>query len=100
MKEAVRDVILNERIRLDGRKFDEIRPIWSEVDYLPMVHGSAVFTRGETQSLTTLTLGGKMQEQMIDSATKQGTEKFMLHYNFPPFRDRKSTRLNSSHVRI
>ncbi|WP_417266073.1 polyribonucleotide nucleotidyltransferase [Brumimicrobium sp.] len=85
MKEAVRDVILNERIRLDGRKFDEIRPIWSEVDYLPMVHGSAVFTRGETQSLTTLTLGGKMQEQMIDSATKQGTEKFMLHYNFPPF---------------
>ncbi|WP_107037717.1 polyribonucleotide nucleotidyltransferase [Brumimicrobium mesophilum] len=85
MKEAVRDVILNERIRLDGRKFDEIRPIWSEVNYLPMVHGSAVFTRGETQSLTTLTLGGKMQEQMIDSATRQGTEKFMLHYNFPPF---------------
>jgi polyribonucleotide nucleotidyltransferase len=85
MKEAVRDVILNERIRLDGRKFDEIRPIWSEVDYLPMVHGSAVFTRGETQALMTLTLGGKMQEQMIDSATKQGTEKFMLHYNFPPF---------------
>ncbi len=85
MKEAVRDVILNERIRLDGRKFDEIRPIWSEVDYLPMVHGSAVFTRGETQSLTTLTLGGKMQEQMIDAATQQGTEKFMLHYNFPPF---------------
>ncbi|RYM33351.1 polyribonucleotide nucleotidyltransferase [Brumimicrobium glaciale] len=85
MKEAVRDVILNERIRLDGRKFDEIRPIWSEVNYLPMVHGSAVFTRGETQALMTLTLGGKMQEQMIDSATKQGTEKFMLHYNFPPF---------------
>ncbi|PKR80680.1 polyribonucleotide nucleotidyltransferase [Brumimicrobium salinarum] len=85
MKEAVRDVILNERIRLDGRKFDEIRPIWSEVDYLPMVHGSAVFTRGETQSLTTLTLGGKMQEQMIDAATYQGTENFMLHYNFPPF---------------
>ena len=85
MKEAVRDVILNERIRLDGRKFDEIRPIWSEVNYLPMVHGSAVFTRGETQALMTLTLGGKMQEQMIDSATQQGTEKFMLHYNFPPF---------------
>jgi polyribonucleotide nucleotidyltransferase len=85
MKEAVRDVMLNERIRLDGRKFDEIRPIWSEVDYLPMVHGSAVFTRGETQSLTTLTLGGKLQEQMIDAATFQGTEKFMLHYNFPPF---------------
>jgi polyribonucleotide nucleotidyltransferase len=85
MKEAVRDVMLNERIRLDGRAFDEIRPIWSEVDYLPMVHGSSVFTRGETQSLTTLTLGGKLQEQMIDAATFQGYEKFMLHYNFPPF---------------
>jgi len=85
MKEAVRDVMLNERIRLDGRNFDEIRPIWAEVDYLPMVHGSAVFTRGETQSLTTLTLGGKLQEQMIDAATYQGTENFMLHYNFPPF---------------
>lgn len=84
-KAAIRDVMLNERIRLDGRKFDEIRPIWSEIDYLPMVHGSAVFTRGETQSLTTLTLGGRMQEQMIDSATFQGTESFMLHYNFPPF---------------
>ncbi|PHR45425.1 MAG: polyribonucleotide nucleotidyltransferase [Fluviicola sp.] len=85
MKEAVRDVMLNERIRLDGRKFDEIRPIWCEIDYLPMVHGSSVFTRGETQSLTTLTLGGKLQEQMIDAATYQGTENFMLHYNFPPF---------------
>lgn len=85
MKKAVRDVMLNEQIRLDGRKFDEIRPIWAEVDYLPMVHGSAVFTRGETQSLTTLTLGGKMDEQMIDDVTYKGTEKFMLHYNFPPF---------------
>lgn len=85
MKEAIRDVMLNEKIRLDGRNFDEIRPIWCEVDYLPMVHGSAVFTRGETQSLTTLTLGGKLQEQMIDAATYQGTENFMLHYNFPPF---------------
>lgn len=85
MKAAIRDVMLNEKIRLDGRKFDEIRPIWSEIDYLPMVHGSAIFTRGETQSLTTLTLGGKLQEQMIDAATYQGTEKFMLHYNFPPF---------------
>lgn len=84
-KAAIRDVMLNERIRLDGRKFDEIRPIWSEIDYLPMVHGSAIFTRGETQSLTTLTLGGRMQEQMIDAATFQGTESFMLHYNFPPF---------------
>lgn len=85
MKKAVRDVMLNEGIRLDGRKFDEIRPIWAEVDYLPRVHGSAVFTRGETQSLTTLTLGGKMDEQMIDDVTFHGTEKFMLHYNFPPF---------------
>ena len=84
-KAAVRDVMLNERIRLDGRKFDEIRPIWSEIDYLPMVHGSSIFTRGETQSLTTLTLGGRMQEQMIDAATYQGSESFMLHYNFPPF---------------
>ena len=84
-KAAVRDVMLNERIRLDGRKFDEIRDIWCEVDYLPMVHGSSIFTRGETQSLTTLTLGGKLDEQMIDAATFQGTEKFLLHYNFPPF---------------
>jgi len=84
-KKAVRWVMLNERKRLDGRNFDEIRPIWSEVNYLPNVHGSAVFTRGETQSLTTLTLGGKMDEQMIDGATFQVTEKFMLHYNFPPF---------------
>jgi polyribonucleotide nucleotidyltransferase len=84
-KKAVRWVMLNERKRLDGRAFDEIRPIWAEVDYLPMVHGSAVFTRGETQSLTTLTLGGKMDEQLIDGATFRGTEKFMLHYNFPPF---------------
>lgn len=84
-KKAVRWVMLNEQKRLDGRKFDEIRPIWAEVDYLPMVHGSAVFTRGETQSLTTLTLGGKMDEQLIDGVTFHGTEKFLLHYNFPPF---------------
>ena len=84
-KEAIRTVMLHEGKRLDGRKFDEIRPIWAEVDYLPIVHGSAVFTRGETQSLTTLTLGGKMDEQMLDGVTHRGTEKFMLHYNFPPF---------------
>ena len=84
-KKAVRWVMLNERKRLDGRNFDEIRPIWSEIDYLPGAHGSAVFTRGETQSLTSLTLGGKMDEQLIDGATFRGTEKFMLHYNFPPF---------------
>jgi polyribonucleotide nucleotidyltransferase len=85
MKKAVRDTMLNDNIRLDGRKFDEIRPIWSEIDYLPTAHGSAVFTRGETQSLTTLTLGGKMDEQMIDDVTYKGTTNFMLHYNFPPF---------------
>jgi polyribonucleotide nucleotidyltransferase len=84
-KKAVRYVMLHEGKRLDGRAFDEIRPIWAEVDYLPMVHGSAVFTRGETQSLTTLTLGGKMDEQLLDGVTFRGTEKFMLHYNFPPF---------------
>ncbi len=84
-KKAVRWVMLHEQKRLDGRRFDEIRPIWAEVDYLPMVHGSAVFTRGETQALMTLTLGGKLDEQMIDGATFRGTEPFMLHYNFPPF---------------
>lgn len=85
MKKAVRDTMLDDNIRLDGRKFDEVRPIWSEVNYLPTAHGSAVFTRGETQSLTTLTLGGKMDEQMIDDVTFKGTTPFMLHYNFPPF---------------
>lgn len=85
MKKAVRRVMLDERIRLDGRKMDEIRPIWSEVDYIPAAHGSAIFTRGETQSLTTLTLGGKLDEQMIDSMADKRFEKFMLHYNFPPF---------------
>jgi polyribonucleotide nucleotidyltransferase len=85
MKKAVRTVMLDEGKRLDGRKFDEIRPIWAEVDYLPIVHGSAVFTRGETQALMTLTLGGKMDEQMIDDVTYEGSVPFMLHYNFPPF---------------
>jgi len=84
-KEAVRRVMLDERIRLDGRAMDEIRPIWSEVDYLPSAHGSAVFTRGETQSLTSLTLGGKLDEQMIDTMADKRYEKFLLHYNFPPF---------------
>jgi len=85
MKKAVRTVMLNESVRLDGRKFDEIRPIWSEVDYLPTAHGSAIFTRGETQALMSLTLGGKMDEQMIDDVTFAGSVPFMLHYNFPPF---------------
>lgn len=84
-KEAARNVVLNEKVRMDGRAFDEIRPIWSEVNYLPMPHGSAVFTRGETQSLSTVTLGSKLDEQMIDSALNKGYNKFMLHYNFPPF---------------
>lgn len=84
-KEAIRNSVLDNRIRLDGRKLNEIRHIWSEVDYLPGAHGSAVFTRGETQSLTTVTLGTKMDQQMIDSAMHSGYNKFMLHYNFPAF---------------
>jgi len=84
-KDAMRNAVMDERIRLDGRKLDEIRPIWSEVDYLPSAHGSAIFSRGETQSLTTVTLGTKLDEQMIDSAMRQGYNKFMLHYNFPGF---------------
>ncbi len=85
MKKAVRDLILNEGLRLDGRKTDEIRPIWTEVDYLPSVHGSAIFTRGETQALATVTLGTSREVNMIDGATMRGEEKFYLHYNFPPF---------------
>ncbi|WP_143960982.1 polyribonucleotide nucleotidyltransferase [Litoribacter populi] len=84
-KEAARNLTLNEKKRLDGRKTDEIRPIWSVVDYLPSAHGSAVFTRGETQSVTTCTLGTKMDEQMVDGATISGYNKFFLHYNFPGF---------------
>ena len=84
-KEAVRNLLLNEGIRLDGRDNDEIRPIWCEVDYLPAAHGSAIFTRGETQSLTTVTLGSKMDEKIVDEVLLQTTEKFVLHYNFPPF---------------
>ena len=84
-KEAMRRMILDEGHRLDGRKTNEIRPIWGEVDYLPGSHGSAIFTRGETQSLTSCTLGTKMDEKIIDGVTLQGTEKFLLHYNFPPF---------------
>ena len=84
-KEAIRNSVLDNRIRLDGRKLNEIRHIWSEVDYLPGAHGSAIFTRGETQSLTTVTLGTKMDQQMIDSAMNSGYNKFMLHYNFPAF---------------
>tara|TARA_Y100000589_G_scaffold177056_1_gene167880 strand:+ start:34495 stop:36609 length:2115 start_codon:yes stop_codon:yes gene_type:complete len=84
-KSAVRDFILNNQIRLDGRKTNEIRPIWCEVDYLPKTHGSAIFSRGETQSLTTVTLGTSLDENRLDTVTQQGSEKFYLHYNFPPF---------------
>ena len=85
MKKACRDLVLNEGLRLDGRKTTEIRPIWSEINYLPSAHGSAVFTRGETQSLSTVTLGTKLDEQMIDGAMYSGFNKFILHYNFPGF---------------
>jgi len=84
-KEAMRRSILDEGKRLDGRKTTEIRPIWSEVNYLPGPHGSAIFTRGETQSLTTVTLGTKSDEKLVDEALIQGKDRFMLHYNFPPF---------------
>ena len=84
-KKAVRDMVLNENVRLDGRSPSDIRPIWCEIDYLPRPHGSALFTRGETQSLTTVTLGTKMDENRIDGVTEVGSERFYLHYNFPPF---------------
>lgn len=84
-KEAVRRCILDEGIRLDGRKTTEIRPIWCEVDYLPGPHGSSIFTRGETQSLSTVTLGTKLDEKILDEVLTQGRERFLLHYNFPPF---------------
>ena len=84
-KEAMRRCVLDEGIRLDGRKTNEIRPIWCETDYLPGPHGSAVFTRGETQSLATVTLGTKLDEKILDDVLNKGTERFLLHYNFPPF---------------
>lgn len=84
-KEAMRRCILDEGKRLDGRSTTEIRPIWSEVDYIHGPHGSALFTRGETQSLTTVTLGTKLDEKIIDDALVRGTDRFLLHYNFPPF---------------
>ena len=84
-KEAVRELTLSEGIRLDGRKTDEIRPIWCEVDYLPSTHGSSVFTRGETQALATVTLGTSRDSNKIDMPSHEGEENFYLHYNFPPF---------------
>ncbi len=84
-KEAVRTLILKDNVRVDGRNMDEIRPIWGEVDYLPAAHGSSIFTRGETQSIATVTLGTKLDEKVIDEVLIQGSDKFVLHYNFPPF---------------
>jgi polyribonucleotide nucleotidyltransferase len=84
-KNAVRNVVLEKGIRLDGRKTTDIRPIWCETDYLPRVHGSSLFTRGETQALATVTLGTSREANVIDSPSEQGEEKFYLHYNFPPF---------------
>ena len=84
-KAAIRDCVLNEGVRLDGRATNKIRPIWSEVDYLPSAHGSAVFTRGETQALTSLALGTKLDAQKSDGVSMQREDKFYLHYNFPPF---------------
>ena len=84
-KAAIRDLTLNEGLRLDGRKTDEIRPIWCETDYLPSVHGSSIFTRGETQALATVTLGTSREANQIDMPSYEGEETFYLHYNFPPF---------------
>jgi len=85
LKKAMRNMILDEKVRLDGRKTDEIRPIWCEVDCLPAAHGSAVFTRGETQALASVTLGTKLDQKEVDDVLVQSTEQFVLHYNFPPF---------------
>ena len=84
-KQAVRDLTLNEGLRLDGRKTDDIRPIWCEVDYLPSTHGSSIFTRGETQALATVTLGTSREANIVDMPSYEGEETFYLHYNFPPF---------------
>ena len=84
-KEVIRNMVLEEKIRLDGRNLDDVRHIWTEVDYLPSAHGSAIFTRGETQALATLTLGTKLDEMMVDNALGLYYEKFILHYNFPAF---------------
>ena len=78
-------MVLDDNIRLDGRKYDEVRAIWSEVNYLPSPHGSAIFTRGETQALMTLTLGTKLDQMMIDTALDQHYDSFILHYNFPAY---------------
>jgi polyribonucleotide nucleotidyltransferase len=82
---VVRNMILDDRIRLDGRSLEQVRPLAMEIDPLPTPHGSALFTRGETQSLTTVTLGTPLDEILVESAAKSVDSKFFLHYNFPPF---------------
>ena len=84
-KEIIREMVLSEQVRLDGRRFDEVRPIWTEIDYLPSTHGSAIFTRGETQALTSVTLGTKQDQMMLDHALNFSFENFIMHYNFPAF---------------
>ena len=84
-KETIRQIVLDEKVRLDGRKYDEVRPIWCEVDYLPAAHGSAIFNRGETQALTSLTLGTKVDQSLVDTALEFGHSNFLLHYNFPAY---------------
>ena len=84
-KETIRRMVLDESIRLDGRKFEEVRSIWTEVDYLPSAHGSSIFTRGETQALASVTLGTKLDQVMVDNALAQGYDSFILHYNFPAY---------------
>jgi polyribonucleotide nucleotidyltransferase len=93
---AMRNMILDERIRLDGRDLETIRPIWIETDYLPAAHGSAIFTRGETQALASCTLGTKLDEQTIDGAVIEGSSRFMLHYNFPPYSVGEVKRIGST----
>lgn len=85
MRDAMRRLILDEGRRMDGRKLDEIRPIWCEVSPLPMPHGSSIFQRGETMSLSTCTLGTKLDEKLVDDVLTRGYQRFLLHYNFPPF---------------
>jgi polyribonucleotide nucleotidyltransferase len=82
-KEVIREMVLADGVRLDGRKTEDIRDIWTEVDYLPSTHGSAIFTRGETQSLTSLTLGTKLDQQMVDTALLNSYDDFIFHYKFP-----------------
>lgn len=99
-KEAMRQMILNEGIRLDGRNSTTIRPIWSEVDYLPGAHGSAIFTRGETQSLTAVTLGSVKDANMVDTVAINYDQRFFLHYNFPPFSTGEARPLRGTSRRV